>query len=261
MPAKNSDTTPYWSTSATFPQFAKLAEDVVADVVVVGGGMTGLTAAYLLAKAGKQVVVLERDRCAGTDTGHTSAHLTMVTDTRLTELVEAIRAQPRASGLGRGAGRHRDDRRGDSRAHDRRRLRVGRRIPACAARRRRCGRAGGATARRRPTLARDLGFDAEYVEAVPLVDRPGIRFRRSGPHSPASLPGGRREGVRGSRRPDPRALGGRRVLRRAARGEGQRPYRDAARTSSSPRTIRWSGSAASRAPRSFRRSSRCTPAT
>ena len=88
MAAKNSDTTPYWSTSATFPQFAKLAEDVVTDVVVVGAGMTGLSAAYLLAKAGKQVIVLERGRCAGTDTGHTSAHLTMVTDTRLRELVK-----------------------------------------------------------------------------------------------------------------------------------------------------------------------------
>jgi threonine dehydrogenase-like Zn-dependent dehydrogenase len=77
-----------WSTSATFPQFAKLAEDVVADVVVVGAGVTGLSAAYLLAKAGKRVIVLERDRCAMIDTGHTSAHLTMVTDTRLSELVK-----------------------------------------------------------------------------------------------------------------------------------------------------------------------------
>jgi glycine/D-amino acid oxidase-like deaminating enzyme len=30
--------------------------------------MTGLTAAYLLASAGKKVVLLERDRCAMNDT-------------------------------------------------------------------------------------------------------------------------------------------------------------------------------------------------
>lgn len=53
---RNSDTTPYWSTSATFPRFTKLAEDVVADVVLVGAGVTGLSAAYLLAKAGKRVM-------------------------------------------------------------------------------------------------------------------------------------------------------------------------------------------------------------
>jgi len=47
---KNRETTPYWSTSATFPQFFKLAEDVVADVAVVGAGVTGLSAACLLAK-------------------------------------------------------------------------------------------------------------------------------------------------------------------------------------------------------------------
>src|SRR5881394_2474708 len=88
MVTKNSDTTPYCSASATFPQFAKLTEDVVADVVVVGAGITGLTTAYLLAKAGERVVVLERDRCAAIDTGHTSAHLTMVTDTRLSELAQ-----------------------------------------------------------------------------------------------------------------------------------------------------------------------------
>jgi hypothetical protein len=88
MVTTKSDTTPYWSTSTTFPQFAKLSDNAEADVVVVGGGITGLMAGYLLAKDGKRVIVLERGRCAQTDTGHTSAHLTMVTDARLTELVK-----------------------------------------------------------------------------------------------------------------------------------------------------------------------------
>ena len=88
MPAKTTTTTPYWAASATFPQFSKVAEDLVTDVVVVGAGITGLSTAYLLAKAGKKVVLLERDRCAITDTGHTSAHLTMVTDARISGLVK-----------------------------------------------------------------------------------------------------------------------------------------------------------------------------
>jgi nitrite reductase/ring-hydroxylating ferredoxin subunit len=61
-----------------------LAEDAETEVVVIGG-ITGLTTADLLARVGKRVVVLERGRCAMTDTGHTSAHLTMVTDTRISE--------------------------------------------------------------------------------------------------------------------------------------------------------------------------------
>ena len=39
---------------------------------------TGVTAAYLLKKAGATVVLLERDRCGGVDTAYTTAHLTFV---------------------------------------------------------------------------------------------------------------------------------------------------------------------------------------
>ena len=51
--------------------------------MVIGGGITGVTAAYLLKKAGKKVCLLERDRLGYVDTGLTTAHLTYVTDLRL----------------------------------------------------------------------------------------------------------------------------------------------------------------------------------
>ena len=80
------DTQPYWIDEASIPRYPKLDRDEEVDVLVVGGGITGLSAAYLLTAAGKSVAVIERERCAQVDTGHTSAHLTMVTDRRLTEL-------------------------------------------------------------------------------------------------------------------------------------------------------------------------------
>jgi glycine/D-amino acid oxidase-like deaminating enzyme/nitrite reductase/ring-hydroxylating ferredoxin subunit len=174
MATTQTDTTPYWSTSGTFRQFAKVTEDVVADVVVVGAGITGLTTAYLLARAGKRVVVLERSRCASIDTGHTSAHLTMVTDRRLTDLVGRFgRTHAQAvwdAGLAAIAQIDEVVREHtidcgfewvDGYLH----------APA--------GNDAAAPKERleeEATLARELGFDAEYLETVPLVGQPGVRF-------------------------------------------------------------------------------------
>ena len=57
-------------------------------MLVVGGGVTGIVTAYLLQKAGVSVALLERERLASRDSGHTTAHLTHVTDKRLHELVK-----------------------------------------------------------------------------------------------------------------------------------------------------------------------------
>ena len=81
-------TQPYWIESASLPRFTKLDRDEHVDVVVVGGGITGLTAAYLLTLEGRRVALLERGRCAEADTALTTAHLTMVTDQRMSALVK-----------------------------------------------------------------------------------------------------------------------------------------------------------------------------
>ncbi len=46
------------------------------DVIIIGGGITGMTAAALLKERGQRVLVLEAQRIAGGATGHSSAHLT-----------------------------------------------------------------------------------------------------------------------------------------------------------------------------------------
>ena len=81
------DTTPYWIDTTALVHFPRLEHNETADVVIVGGGITGLTAAYLSLNAGKSVVVLERRRVAESESGHTSAHLTMMTDLPMTDLV------------------------------------------------------------------------------------------------------------------------------------------------------------------------------
>jgi hypothetical protein len=84
------DTTSYWIKSTTLPRFHKVDDNYEVDVAVVGGGIAGVTAAYLLKRAGYKVALLERGRCGGFDGSNTTAHLTCVTDTRLHTLASKL---------------------------------------------------------------------------------------------------------------------------------------------------------------------------
>lgn len=66
----------YWLRSVHLPSFDPLSRSVEADVAIVGGGITGITTAYILAKEGLKVALIEADRLAGGTTGHTTAKIT-----------------------------------------------------------------------------------------------------------------------------------------------------------------------------------------
>ena len=60
--------------------------DGAADVVVVGGGLTGITTALLLGRAGRRVVVLEAERVGAGTTGRSTAKISLLQGTRLSRI-------------------------------------------------------------------------------------------------------------------------------------------------------------------------------
>ncbi len=70
----------YWLASTPETSYPELIEDINVDVVIVGGGMVGITTAYLLIKEGLKVAVVEADRILQGTTGHTTAKLTSLHD-------------------------------------------------------------------------------------------------------------------------------------------------------------------------------------
>src|SRR6476659_5186415 len=77
----------YWISTTPANHYPSLNQTLKVDVAIIGGGITGLTTALLLKKAGKKVAVLEKKSIAMGDSGHTTAHLTEVLDTRYHQLI------------------------------------------------------------------------------------------------------------------------------------------------------------------------------
>lgn len=75
-----------WMDTAEVPLESSLAERVSADVCIVGAGIAGMSTAYLLAREGKLVVVLDDGPIGGGMTGRTTAHLVTALDDRYFEL-------------------------------------------------------------------------------------------------------------------------------------------------------------------------------
>ena len=168
---------PIWDDDAEFPTFEPLKRNMSVDVAIIGAGLTGITAALLLKEAGCRVALFDRRQVGGVDTGCTTAHLTGVVDTDLTDLVaslgrdhaqavwdagfaaiDELEAIVSRLGISCGFARVPGYRHVAFDATDAILARETDRLRAEA------------------RLARDLGFDVETVPSTPLVDRPGWRI-------------------------------------------------------------------------------------
>lgn len=97
-----------WLTPRLSRAWPPLDGNLDVDVAIIGGGITGLSAALALVEAGRHVVVIDAGELAGGETARTTAHLTECPDARARSLIDKFGVeQARASWeAGRAAIRH-----------------------------------------------------------------------------------------------------------------------------------------------------------
>ena len=163
----------YWGKDHFSPEFPELTEDLSVDVVVVGAGITGITAAYLVKQTGRTVALVEKGKWGSGESYCTTAHLSYVTDIRLQELVKTF---------------GRDHAQAVWHAGDAAILQIDeiiRResidcdfqwVPGYLHAADNTDAKEASALRDDANLADELGFSASFVDLVPLMNRPGIRF-------------------------------------------------------------------------------------
>src|SRR5688500_10464637 len=72
----------YWIDSVKPLEFETLNKDITTEILVVGGGIAGLSVAYSLLETGHDVTVVEDGLIGSGETGRTTAHLTNALDDR-----------------------------------------------------------------------------------------------------------------------------------------------------------------------------------
>lgn len=86
MPQGPKPSSPWFDSTPDRIRYPTLEGTVEADVVVVGGGISGIMCAWHLAGAGLSVVLLEKNRIASGDTGFTTGFLLRAPDTSIAAL-------------------------------------------------------------------------------------------------------------------------------------------------------------------------------
>jgi glycine/D-amino acid oxidase-like deaminating enzyme/nitrite reductase/ring-hydroxylating ferredoxin subunit len=165
---------PVWIDDTQIQKFPKLQRNISADVLVVGAGVTGITAAYLLKKAGSTVALIDRERVASIDTGHTTAHLTYVTDVQLQELAHNFGEDHAQAAWDAGADAIDEiERIVKEEKNDCEFTRVPAYVHVCV---NGSSKKEALLLKKEADLATKLGFDAAYLSSAPYFNLPAVRF-------------------------------------------------------------------------------------
>jgi glycine/D-amino acid oxidase-like deaminating enzyme/nitrite reductase/ring-hydroxylating ferredoxin subunit len=165
---------PVWIDDTPIRKFPKLQRNISADVLVVGAGVTGITVAYLLKKAGSKVALIERERVASIDTGHTTAHLTYVTDVGLQQSVHNFGKDHAQAAWEAGAAAIDEI----ERIVEEEEIECEfARVPAYLhARVGASSKKEASSLKKEAEVAAKLGFDAAYLSSAPYFNLPAVRF-------------------------------------------------------------------------------------
>src|SRR5258707_1687253 len=165
---------PVWIDDTSIRKFPKLQRNINVDVLVVGAGVTGITTAYLLKKAGSTVALIDRERVASIDTGHTTAHVTYVTDVGLQQLVRNFGKDHAQAAWDAGAAAIDEIERivkeeGSDCEFTRVPAYLHVRVDGYS-------KKEASSLKKEADLAAKLGFDAVYLNSAPYFNLPAVRF-------------------------------------------------------------------------------------
>ncbi len=77
----------FWDKTVQIKKFPSVNQHLSCDVIVIGSGMTGISTAYTLSKAGLKVILVDQGTMTSGDTVRTTAHLTAYPDWGISELL------------------------------------------------------------------------------------------------------------------------------------------------------------------------------
>ena len=80
----------YWIGSTPETDYPELNENIKTDILVVGGGITGIATAYMLQKEGLDVVIIDANRIVQSTSGHTTAKITSLHSVKYAKLVKQL---------------------------------------------------------------------------------------------------------------------------------------------------------------------------